>query len=84
MLLLFQSAQTAAQPTQGDALGYVHIGLSARLTALAVIMIIPLAQLFINTPCPSADTNQYAAPARMFALHYLCIRLAAARHFKLA
>ncbi len=83
MLLLFQSAQSAALPTQGVALGYVHIGLSARLTAQNDVCHPPLAQLFINTPCPSAYTNQYAAPARMFALHYLCIRLAA-RHFKLA
>ncbi len=84
MLLLFQSAAHTEPLTQGAALGYVHIGLSARLTALAVIMIIPPCTAFHNTPCPSADTNQYAAPARMFALHYLCIRLAAARHFKLA
>ncbi len=56
MLLLFQSAQSAARPTQGAALGYVHIGLSARLTTHAVIKITPLAQLFI-TPLTRRPTQ---------------------------
>ncbi len=40
MLLLFQSAAHTEPLTQGDALGYAHIGFSARLTAKTICSII--------------------------------------------
>ncbi len=62
MLLLFQSAAHTEPLTQGVALGYAHIGLSARLTALAVIMIIPLYNPLHAMFSLSADTPGAIVP----------------------